>query len=265
VTGGAAAGPATADDTTDRDPSDRDLSDRDRFDRDPSDRGPSDRGPSDRGPSDRGPSDRDATGGHPSAGDGTDGDTGTAGGTTTGAETAGERERRQRRRRRLVVTGVAVAAALLVIALCAGGLAVLRSVSWFSDDDREEIRQGRLRRDASCLELEERLNRVAPPGSAANPASRAVAIRNENVALRPYLAELELRAADGGRSLDGWRQLLDARTAYAEALDKQAPSRTPAFFIAPRTTEGATVADQLARWSPAACAGPVRRLAVPDL
>lgn len=180
------------------------------------------------------------------------------------APAAGEQERRQRRRRQLVVAGVALAAALIVIALCAGGLAVLRSVSSISDDSRE-VRQSRQRGDASCLELEERLNRVAPPGSATTPVARAAAIRNENVALRPYLAELALRESDRGRALDGWRQLLDARTAYAEALDKQAPSRTPAFFVAPRTADGAAVTDRLARWSPGACAGPVRRLAAPDL
>ena len=163
------------------------------------------------------------------------------------------------------MAGVAVAAALLVVALCAAGLAALRAVSGDPDDDDREVARSRQRQDTSCLELEERLNRVAPPGSAANPAARAGAIRNENAALRPYLSELELRGPDNGRALDGWRQLLDARTTYAEALDKQAPSRTPAFFVAPRTTDGAAVADQLARWSPAACAGPVRRLAAPDL
>ena len=210
---------------------------------------------------------RDTTTVHAPAGD----DTGriragdAAGDAAAGSGTAAERQRRQRRRRRLVVTGVAVAAALVVIALCAGGLAALRSFRWISDDSREETRQIQLRRDASCLELEERLNRVAPPGSTPNPPARAVAIRNENAALRPYLAELELRSSDRGRALDAWRQLLDARTAYAEALDKQAPSRTPAFFVVPRTPDGAAVADQLTRWSPAACAGPVRRLAVPDL
>jgi len=59
--------------------------------------------------------------------------------------------------------------------------------------------------------------------------------------------------------------VLDARTAYAEALDLQAKSRTPAFFVAPRAPDGRTVTDLLIQWSPAPCAGPVRRLAAPDL
>jgi hypothetical protein len=172
-------------------------------------------------------------------------------------------ERRARRRRRLIVAGVAVGAALIMFAICAGGLALLSAVGAFTDDARDGRQQAHLR-DISCLDLEGRLNRVAPPGSTVNPAGRAAAIRNENAALRPYLGEVELRG-DREETLTGWRQLLDARTAYAEALDKQAPSRTPAFFLAPRAGDGLAVADQLAQRSPAACAGSIRRLAAPDL
>jgi hypothetical protein len=68
------------------------------------------------------------------------------------------------------------------------------------------------------------------------------------------------------RDEDGWRQLLDARTVYADQLDRQAKARTPAFFVAPRDSgDGRAVADQLVDWSPAPCAGPARRLASPDL
>jgi hypothetical protein len=66
------------------------------------------------------------------------------------------------------------------------------------------------------------------------------------------------------REQDAWRQLLDARTVFADALDRQAKSRTPAFYVAPRTDDGLAVTDQLIQWSPAPCAGPVRRLAAPE-
>lgn len=180
---------------------------------------------------------------------------------------AGSGTSRRTRRRRLIVAGVIVGAALLVLAICAGLAAVLSAVDRFSDDARQ-VRQGRELRqlnDTACLELEDRLNRVAPPGSTTTPAARAGAIRNENAALRPYLTELQLRERDDPNRLTQWRQLLDARTAYAEALDRSAPTRTPAFFVVPRTNDGLAVADQLARWSSAACGGPVRRLAAPDL
>ncbi len=176
-----------------------------------------------------------------------------------------ERTRRLRRRRRLIVTGVSVGAALLVLAVCAGLLAAVSALGGFSDEARDDRQENRLR-NAACLELETRLNRVAPPGSAANPAGRAAAVRNENAALRPYLAELQARSRpDDDAGLPGWRQLLDARTAYAEALDRQIASRTPAFFVAPRAAGGVAVSDQLIGRSPAGCAGPIRRLAVPDL
>jgi hypothetical protein len=69
----------------------------------------------------------------------------------------------------------------------------------------------------------------------------------------------------GQREQDAWRQLLDARTVYADALDRQASARTPAFYVAPRAGDGRTVAAELERWSPASCAGPIRRLAAPEL
>jgi hypothetical protein len=157
------------------------------------------------------------------------------------------------------VAGIAVAAAVVVIALCAGGLAVLRAVSGFQDD-AADAREDRRLRDGACLELEDRLNRLVPPGATTTPQARAVAVRDENAATRIYVGRL-----GDQRVGDGWRELLDARTAFAEALDAQAKSRTPAFFVAPAPRDGVSLADQLARWSPAACAGPIRRLAAPDL
>jgi hypothetical protein len=172
---------------------------------------------------------------------------------TTGAPAGG-----QRRRRRLIVAGIAVAAALVAVALCAGVLAIVSAVTGFRDragDAREDRRQ----QDTACLELEQRLNRLIPPGAAGTPQARATAIRDENAAVRIYVA-----AAPGTREQDAWRQLLDARTAFAEALDRQAKARTPAFFVAPKEGDGSAVADQLARWSPGSCAGVIRRLAAPD-
>jgi hypothetical protein len=178
-------------------------------------------------------------------------------GRDTGPDPATEAGRRQRNRRRWLVAGIAVAAALVAIALCAGVLGIVSAVSGFRDrtaDAREDRRQ----QDTQCLELEQRLNHLVPPGATGTPQARATAIRDENAAVRIYVA-----ATPGTREQDAWRQLLDARTAYAEALDQQAKARTPAFFVPPKAADGAAVADQLVRWSPASCAGSIRRLATP--
>jgi hypothetical protein len=157
------------------------------------------------------------------------------------------------------VAGVAAAAAVVAIALCAGALAVLRAVDGVSNR-ADEARADRRLRDIDCVALEQRLNRLTPPGAATTPQARAAAVRDENAAVRIYVGQLQDQHVQ-----DAWRQLLDARTAYQDALNQQAKSRTPAFYVAPRTTDGLGVADQLARWSPAPCAGPIRRLAAPDL
>jgi hypothetical protein len=170
-----------------------------------------------------------------------------------------EAETRKRRKRRLLVAGISVGAALVVIAICAGGLTVLRAFSGFRTN-AADAREDRRLRDAACLELEDRLNRLVPPGATATPQARAVTIRNENGATRIYVGRL-----DNQRVSDGWRELLDARTSYAEDLDAQVKSRTPAFYVAPVPRDGISLAEQLTRWSPPACAGPIRRLAVPDL
>jgi hypothetical protein len=170
-----------------------------------------------------------------------------------------EEGRRQRRRRQYFVAGICVAAAVIVIALCAGALGIVSAVGGFRDR-AAEARADRQQQNTACLELEQRLNRLAPPGAATTPPARAVAVRNENAAVRIYVQENR-----SARDQDAWRQLLDARTAYAEALDQQAKSRTPAFYVAPRADDGMAVADQLVRWSPQPCAGAIRRLASPDL
>jgi hypothetical protein len=157
------------------------------------------------------------------------------------------------------VAGISIGAALIVIALCAGALAVVDAVS----DVREsasDARESRDLRDQSCLELERRLNRLNPPGAAAGPAGRAVAVRDENSAVRIYVGEIS-----DARAQDGWRQLLDARAVYADALDRQSKSRTPAFYVSPRNADDEPLAEDLIGLSPSSCAGPIRRLAAPDL
>jgi hypothetical protein len=170
-----------------------------------------------------------------------------------------EEGRRQRRRRQYFVAGISVAAAVVVIALCAGVVGVISAVGDVRDR-AADARADRRQQNTACLELEQRLNRLAPPGAATTPPARAVAIRNENTAVRIYVQQTR-----DTRDQDAWRQLLDARTAYAEALDQQVKARTPAFYVTPRAGDGEAVADQLSRWSPQPCAGAIRRLASPDL
>jgi hypothetical protein len=176
----------------------------------------------------------------------------------SGADT-GPPGAKERRRRRWFVAGIVAGAALIVIALCAGTFAVFSTIDGFQDRS-DEAREARRLRDGECLGLEQRLNRLLPPGAATTPQARAVAIRDENSAVRIYVNQIR-----GPGDQDRWRQLLDARTAYAEALDLQAKSRTPAFYVPPRAPDGVAVTDELVDWSPEPCAGPIRRLAVPDL
>jgi hypothetical protein len=166
---------------------------------------------------------------------------------------------RQRRRRQWFIAGISVAAAILVVALCAGGLSVISAVDGVRDR-AADARDSRQLQNISCLELERRLNKRTPPGATTTPAARAAAVRDENAAVRIYVDGLHNQADE-----DVWRQLLDARTVFADALDKQAKSRTQAFYVAPRTTDSLVVTDELTSRSPASCAGSVRRLAAPDL
>jgi len=182
--------------------------------------------------------------------------TGPQPGATGSPATKATAKTKQQRKWWPTIIGIAVAA---VIAVCASTIVV---VAWIHDarSDAVEARESRLLRDADCLELETRLNRLTPPGATTTQAARATAIQDENAAVRIYLTR-----SRNQRDADAWRQLVDARTAYAESLQQQAKTRTPAFYVAPRTNDGQAVADQLARWSPTPCAGSIRRLAVPDL
>lgn len=175
--------------------------------------------------------------------------------------------RASQRRRRLIIAGVAgtVVLAVLVCAilgtLATGAIRLVRNV--------DEANDRRAQVETACLALERRLNRLTPPGAARGPKERAAAIRNENTAVRPFLAELEAirdRSGPGGRGAweDLWRELLDARASYADALDRQAAKGEPAFFVAPRDDAGRSVVTRL-EGGPESCRGVVRRLAVPDL
>jgi len=175
--------------------------------------------------------------------------------------------RASQRRRRLVIAGAvgAVVAAVLVCVvlgtLATGAVRLVRNVD-AANDRRAQV-------ETACLALERRLNRLTPPGAARGPRERAAAIRNENTAVRPFLAELEAirdRSGPGGRGAweDLWRQLVDARASYADALERQAATGEPAFFVTPRDDSGRSVVTRL-EGGPEPCAGVVRRLSVPDL
>lgn len=176
-----------------------------------------------------------------------------------------------RRRRLIVAIAAAVALVVLLVCACAGALAA--GVGRLAREvDRARETHSRL--DAACRDLEKRLNRLTPPGAAATPGRRATAIRNENAALQPFLSEIEQLPHRRGRDdddddrrarlADGWRQLLDARSRYADALDRQAANGEPAFFVVPRDRHGRSVTDRL-RNAPPECAAAARRLAAPDL
>jgi hypothetical protein len=180
-------------------------------------------------------------------------------------------ETRPNRRRWFIGLGIGLAA-LLIIGTCAGVGAVFVAAGRFFDE-LGDTEAGARRADSACSELERRLNRVSPPGAAADPRGRAVAIRNENTAVRPFLNEMEDLSIEWQVGTDGdrrdwigwWRQLVDARTAYADALDRQAAGGEPAFFVAPQARRGETVVDRMDWIAPDPCRGAIRRLAEPDL
>ncbi|WP_203713716.1 hypothetical protein [Asanoa siamensis] len=151
-----------------------------------------------------------------------------------------------------------VAGAVVLVAACGFAVAGVVQVADAADDDGRD----RVRVSDSCAALEVRLNRLAPPGAAANPRERARAIRDENAALVPFLDDLG-RAGDE-RLARRWTQLVTARTAYADALDRQVASGAPAFFVAPVDERGDAVAQRLSGRHDQ-CAAAVRRLAAPDL
>ncbi|MBL7254911.1 hypothetical protein [Paractinoplanes lichenicola] len=157
------------------------------------------------------------------------------------------------------MAGISVGAAIVVIALCVGGLSVIDAVSGVRDR-ADDARETRAVRDQNCLDLELRLNRLTPPGATTSVPARAAAIRNENEAIRIYLTQV----ADE-RAQDAWRRILDARTVYADTSERLVKSPTQPFYLPPKNDRGVPLADDLLEWSPQSCAGPIRRLAAPDL
>lgn len=178
-----------------------------------------------------------------------------------------------RRRRRLTIAGIAGAAVLVLLVCGCLGAAVAGLGRFARESDRERTAQARA--ESACRDLEKRLNRLTPPGATSSPGQRAAAIRDENAALQPFLSEIErLRGwwehDDGDDGDDGdsrgaaWRQLVDSRTSYADALDRQVTNGDPAFFIAPQDRDGRPVLERLERGSES-CGAAARRLAAPDL
>jgi hypothetical protein len=188
-------------------------------------------------------------------------------------------ERAKRRRRRLIIGGIAAGSALVILLVCLGFGALLR-LGFRAADAADESGDRSARADRACQDLETRLNRLVPPGATGgDPGRRAAAIRDENAAVRPFLAELE--ASDGdGRDRDrdhgwggddsrewlaSWRQLIETRELYANALDRQVTAGEPAFFVAPKDDRGRSVVETLEQGSRDSCLGSIRRLARPDL
>ncbi|MEE6257021.1 hypothetical protein [Plantactinospora sonchi] len=196
---------------------------------------------------------------------------------SVGPEGGADRRRRtdpaaRRRRRLLIGGGVAVAVLVLLVCGCLGA-----AVAGFGRvaDRVERDHEVRDRAGTACQDLERRLNRLVPPGATGNPGQRAAAIRDENAAVRPFLSEIErlpgwrgdddVDEDEGPDSrLDSWRRLVDARSSYADALDRQVTGGDPAFFVAPQDRRGRPVLERLAR-GPESCAAAARRLAAPDL
>jgi hypothetical protein len=168
------------------------------------------------------------------------------------------------RRQRWLIIGAVVVAVVVVIGACAGiGIGAVRVIDTVGDGGHRLLRV-----DDACQALEVRLNRVAPPGAASDPRERATAIRDENAAIKPFLDEITAGRRDNDRDddrlLGEWTQLVDARTTYADALDRQASTGAPAFFVAPRNDRGNAVVERLEDRHDD-CAASVRRLAAPDL
>jgi len=198
--------------------------------------------------------------------DATDADTEAEAGTAVEADSGAEPQpdNLDKRRQRWLIIGAVVVAVVVVIGACTGiGIGAVRLVDAASDGGHRLLRV-----DDACQALEVRLNRVAPPGAASDPRERATAIGNENAAVKPFLDELTAGRRDNDRDdhrlLGEWTQLVDARTAYADALGRQASTGAPAFFVAPRNDRGNAVVERLEDRHDD-CAASVRRLAAPDL
>lgn len=191
----------------------------------------------------------------------------------SGAKDGDKRPGGRNRRRRVIIWSIAGAVVLVVLAGCLTAGAVVSFGVGLADRANDNDRKWD-RLEQSCLELETRLNRLTPPGATGgDPRQRARAINAENAAVRLLLDELAAMNADRehGRDrhrdewADQWRQLVRARTEYADALRRQPSTEEPAFFVSPRSADGDPVVSAVRDDGPRECAGPVRRLSHPDL
>lgn len=164
---------------------------------------------------------------------------------------------------RWLVAGLLGSGVLLVVACLVIGYAVWRvgSAATARSESGERLTE-------ACGQLEQRLNRLVPPGATRTPSERATTIEDENAAVAPLIAELrELpKQAHGYRSLSrDWEALLSARSRYADDLDRSHRTGRPAFFVMKRDKEGVDPVRRIIQQSPERCQGAVRRLAAPDL
>jgi hypothetical protein len=166
--------------------------------------------------------------------------------------------------------GLAAVLALLVTGVVAAAVIGIHSVRGNERAERAHTVAVR-----ACADLETRLNRLVPPGATKAARQRAAAIRAENAALVPFLADLDRLNPDwGGRRLSGqtwsryvsaWHRLADERAGYAAALDREASGGDPAFFQDALDESGSSAGDVLRGTELRDCGGVVRRLTRPDL
>ena len=186
------------------------------------------------------------------------------GGPVDGETSSGSVSARDRfRALRWPVLGVAAFLALMIVFGVVVSCGALRLGATADAQSRAATRV-----DTACLAMETRLDRLSPPGAATNPDARATAIRYENIAVEPFLSELdrlepEVKRYEPLRS--GWQQLVDARERFAADLDVQAQTGRPAFFVFTSDTAGRDRVKQLLVLAPDSCDGTVRRLTAPDL
>jgi hypothetical protein len=170
-------------------------------------------------------------------------------------------------RRRSVARWIVFGGIGLGVIVLAAGLTVCYGV--FRLDRTAAARsEAATRLDDACTQLEQRLNRLVPPGATRTIGERSDAIRDENAAAALLVAELDRMPARarGYQSLRGdWRSLLNGRERYAVDLDASRKTGRPAFFVMTRDKNGNDRVERIIHRSPDRCDGPVRRLAAPDL
>jgi hypothetical protein len=157
-------------------------------------------------------------------------------------------------------------ASLLIVAVVCSTLVARGAMRLSASADARG--EARSRVDTACAALETRLNRLAPPGATTGADERATAIRYENVAVEPLVTELDQVSSltDRYRPFRAdWQRLVDSREQFARALDTQAQTGRPAFFVLTRDADGRELVGQILSRGPDTCDASARRLATPDL